>query len=370
MAKDYYEVLGVDRGADNISIKKAYRKLAMKYHPDKNPDDSSAEERFKEAAEAYQILSDPQKRTRYDQFGHAGFQGFGGGNGGFHDVNDIFSAFGDIFGDFFGGTSAGRGARGGRRSHRGADLRYVLDVDLKDVLNGVKKEIEFEADINCVTCSGSGAKPGSKPEPCSTCGGAGQVVRQQGFFTMATTCSACSGEGVTIKDPCGDCSGRGRIAKKRKIDVTVPAGVSMGTQLRMSGEGEGGHKGGLAGDLYVQINVKEDPKFEREGRHVHTELRVSYLQALLGASVQLEGIDGDIEVDIPSGSQPMDILRIRNQGLPGLRNTQRGDVLAHLRIDLPKRLTRREEELLREIAKDKEEKVQAPAKGFFDRLKS
>jgi molecular chaperone DnaJ len=368
MAKDYYEVLGVDRGADENSIKKAYRKLAMKYHPDKNPGDNQAEERFKEAAEAYQVLSDPQKRSRYDQFGHAGFQGFGGG--GFHDVNDIFSAFGDIFGDFFGG-GMGRQSRGGRRStRRGADLRYVLDIELKDVINGTKKDIEFESDINCDTCSGSGAKPGSKPEPCSTCGGSGQVVRQQGFFTMATTCSACRGEGVTIKDPCKDCSGRGRKAKKRKLTVTVPPGVSTGTQLRMAGEGEGGFKGGLAGDLYVQISVVDDPRFERDGRNVHTELRVSYLQALLGATVTLEGIDEDIEVKVPGGSQPSDVIRIAGKGLPGIRNSQRGELMAHLRVDIPKKLTRREEELLRDIANEKEEKVMAPEKGFFDRLKS
>ena len=253
MPRDYYEVLGVDKAADASTLKKAYRKLAMKFHPDKNPDNKEAEDKFKEAAEAYEVLSNTEKRAKYDRFGHSAPGGFGGGQG-FHDASDIFSAFGDIFGDFFGGAGGPGGGRGRRNGpRRGADLRYYLDVELKDVLNGAKQQIEFDSENSCGKCSGSGAKSGSTPATCNTCGGAGQVIRQQGFFQMASTCHTCRGEGQVIKDPCAPCQGTGRKTVHKKLMVNVPAGVDVGTQLRLTDEGEGGYKGGPAGDLYVEI---------------------------------------------------------------------------------------------------------------------
>lgn len=373
MARDYYEVLGVSRGADPNTIKKAYRQLAMKYHPDRNPGDKEAEEKFKEAAEAYDVLSNEEKRRRYDQFGHAAFKGgpggFGGGPG-FGDINDIFSAFGDIFGDIF-GTAAGhaRGRSRGSRAQRGSDLRYVLDVELKDVLTGTKKEIQFDSEETCKTCSGSGARAGTKPDTCRSCGGTGQVVRQQGFFTMATTCGTCRGTGQTIKDPCDKCHGSGRTDVRRKISISVPAGVDTGTQLRLSGEGEAGYFGGPPGDLYVQINVKRDPRFEREGQTLHVNAKISYLQALLGAVLEVDSIEGSLEIEIEPGVAPGETVVVRGHGLPSLRNQKRGDMIVHVQVEMPKKLTKREEELLREIAQEKGEKVLGKA-GFFGRKKS
>lgn len=372
MARDYYEILGVTKTSDSTTIKKAYRTMAMKYHPDRNPDDKSAEEKFKEAAEAYDVLSDEKKRQRYDQFGHAAFQGgFGGGQGqGFNDINDIFSAFGDIFGDIFGGHPQGRGrTRSGSRAHRGSDLRYLLTIDLKDVLTGSKREITFDTEESCKTCKGSGAKEGSKPETCKTCGGQGQVVRQQGFFAMATTCSTCRGEGQIIKDPCTTCRGKGRTALKKKLSISVPAGVDTGTQLRLSEEGEPGALGGPAGDLYVQIQVKEDSRFEREGQTLHTRAEISYLQALLGADIEVDGIEDKVKVDVKPGIASGDTVVAKEQGLPSLRSQRRGDLIVHVDVNIPTKLTRREEELLREIAKEKGESVQEPATGFFGRKK-
>jgi len=371
MARDYYEILGVQRGADNDAIKKAYRQMAMKYHPDRNPGDTAAEAKFKEAAEAYDVLSNNQKRANYDRFGHVGVNnGFGGGPGGqgFTDINDIFSAFGDVFSDFFGGgATSGRG-RSRSRARRGSDLRYFLDVELKDVLSGAQKEIQFQTDEACKTCSGSGAKPGTEPETCRTCGGSGQVVRQQGFFTMATTCHTCRGEGRVIHEKCSKCHGQGRTQVTRKLDINVPAGVDNGTQLRLSGEGEAGYMGGAAGDLYVEIRVKEDERFEREGQTLHAELEVSYLQAALGAEVEVETLSGLKKVKIDHGSQNGDRVRLKHEGLPSLRTQTRGDLFFHLHVTVPKKLSKKEEELLREIAEEKGESVLAHS-GLFGRKK-
>jgi molecular chaperone DnaJ len=374
MAKDYYEILGVQRGADKDSLKKAYRQLAMKFHPDRNPGDKAAEDKFKEAAEAYDVLSDDEKRARYDRFGHAGVNGFGSGGGagpqGFHDINDVFSAFGDIFSDMFGGQPGqGRGRGGRTRARRGADLRYMLDIELKDVLSGTQKEIQFESEDTCKTCTGTGAKAGSQPEKCKTCAGSGQVVRQQGFFTMATTCHTCRGEGQTIKDPCGTCRGTGRTDVKRKLSINVPAGVDTGTQLRLSGEGEAGSFGGPGGDLYVEIRVRDDRRFERDGQHLHGDLSVSYLQAILGAQIEVDTILGKTKVDVKPGSQSGSEVRLKGEGLPGLRSQPRGDVVYHLDVEIPKKLTKKEEELLREIAKEKGESVGSENGGFFSRKK-
>lgn len=370
MARDYYEVLGVARSADPNTIKKAYRQMAMKYHPDKNPGDKSAESKFKEAAEAYEVLSNQAKRTRYDQFGHAGLGGFGGQGQGFGDINDVFSAFGDIFGDLFGGAASGsRDPRSRNRPRRGSDLRYVLDIELKDIIKGTEKEIQFQSEESCRTCEGSGAKPGSKPQTCGACRGTGQVVRQQGFFTMATTCGTCRGAGEVISDPCSPCHGRGRKDVSRKLTVSVPAGVDEGTQLRLNREGEAGVKGGPPGDLYIQIHVKPQENFERQGQHLHTILEVSYLQALLGTEIKVKTLEGKESIKVRPGVSNGDEVIVSEKGFPSLRSSKRGDMICHIKVNFPKKLSSKEEELLREIAKEKKEEV-LPPKGFFGRLKS
>ncbi|MCB0419756.1 MAG: molecular chaperone DnaJ [Bdellovibrionales bacterium] len=365
MQNDYYEVLGVDRNADKATIKKAYRKLAIKYHPDQNPGNKEAEEKFKQAAEAYEVLSNEDKRARYDRFGHAGVNG--NAAGGFHDVGDIFSAFGDIFGDFFGGGGRQQSRRS-QRPRRGSDLRYYLDVDLKDVLNGVEKEIDFDCEDSCSTCSGSGAKEGTRPVTCTTCGGSGQVIRQQGFFQMATPCPECRGQGQVIQDPCQDCSGRGRKLVHRRLNIKVPPGVDNGTQLRLTNEGEGGHLGGGRGDLFVEIRVKEHPHFQRRNQHLIAREKISYLQALLGAELEVQALDGTARMEVPQGTHTGDVLRIAEKGIPSLRGGHRGDLLLEVEVEFPKKLTKKEETLLREIAEEKGENV-VESKGFFGRKK-
>ena len=368
MERDYYEVLGIARGADADTIKKAYRKLALQYHPDRNPGDKSAEDKFKEAAMAYEVLSDQNKRSRYDQFGHAGVngQGFGGHSGaGFHDVGDIFEAFGDIFGDMFGGSRGQQRSR--HRATRGADLRYVMEIDLKEVLTGSKKDIEFTAEAECKTCDGKGAEPGSAVETCGTCKGSGQIIRSQGFFQMASTCSTCRGRGEVIKKPCKVCRGSGREGTKRKLAVNVPPGVGNGTQLRLSGEGEGGSKSGPAGDLYVEIRVRPDKRFEREDDHLVAEIQISYLQALLGGELEFETLTGIEKVQIPKGTQSGELIRLSAKGLPNLRTGRFGDLVLQVSVDFPRKLQKEEERLLREIAELKGESVAEPGKGFFKR---
>ncbi len=362
---DYYQILGVSKDADQSTIKKAYRKLAMKYHPDQNPGDKEAEEKFKEAAEAYDVLSDDDKRNRYDRFGKAGVSGAGGGgHPGFGDINDIFGAFGDIFGDFFGGATGGGRGRSANSPRRGSDLRYFLDVDLKDVIDGIQKEISFEAEDDCDDCSGTGAAKGTSPETCGACHGTGQVVRQQGFFQMSTPCSACRGTGQVIKNPCKTCRGQGRSLKRKKIEVNIPSGVDNGTRLRLTGEGEGGYKGGPAGDLYVEIRVKNNHQFERQGTALYSQINVSYLQALLGGKVEFETLDGLVEIDVPKGTQNETTLRVSGKGLPGLKRKTRGDLNLIVNVEIPKKLSSKEENLLREIAEIKKEKVSGK-KGFF-----
>lgn len=372
--RDYYEILGVSKGADVDSIKKAYRKLAMQFHPDRNPGDQEAENKFKEAAEAYDVLGNAEKKARYDQFGHQAFsQGAGGfGAGGFQDMGDIFSQFGDIFGDIFGqaGGFGGRQQSSGRSRNsprRGSDLRYIVQIELKDVLTQSEKQIDFETDEQCSDCAGSGGAKGSAPVTCKTCRGSGQVVRQQGFFTMATTCSACSGQGEIIDNPCKPCHGHGRVKAKRKIKVTIPAGVDNGTRLRISGEGEGGYKGGPSGDLFVEIRVSEDDVFEREGEHLFAQLDISYLQFLLGGEEKVEALDGDVTVEIPRGSKPGDRIKIAHRGVPSLKGSRRGDLYYTLNVEFPDKLSEMEEKHLREIAENKSTNVKAPKKGFFGR---
>ncbi|MES2965238.1 MAG: molecular chaperone DnaJ [Bdellovibrionota bacterium] len=337
--RDYYEILGVQKDTDHDSIKKAYRKLAMQFHPDKNPGDKEAEEKFKEAASAYEILGNSEKRAKYDRFGHAAFAQ-GGGRQGFQDVDDIFASFSDIFGDFFGGGGGqrGRGRRNSTGPQRGADLRYICEVQLKDVITGMERDVEFETDESCKECTGSGAAKGSESEVCGTCGGNGQVIAQQGFFTVQTTCPKCQGAGRIIKNPCGKCQGRGRQRVARKIRVNIPAGVDTGTQLRVGGEGEGGHRGGPPGDLYVEIRVEEHDVFQRHGLDLLGPLKISYIQALLGADIETETLDGKETLSIPPGTNSGDRLRIEKKGVPSLRGAGRGSLYFEVDVEVPKKL--------------------------------
>lgn len=363
--RDYYEILGVAKTADADTIKKAYRKLALQFHPDKNPGNKEAEEKFKEAAAAYEVLSDADKRAKYDRFGHQAFQGPGGG--GFQDVDDIFSQFSDIFGDFFGmgGAQGGRQRTGPRR---GADLRYVTEISLKEVVEGIEREIEFETDVSCTACNGSGAEKGSQPVTCPTCQGRGQVVRQQGFFSMASTCPQCKGEGQLVKNPCKTCRGQGRAKQTRKIRLTIPAGVDTGTRLRVAGEGEGGYRGGPAGDLYVEVAVKEDNRFEREGNHLFGLLKLDYLQLLLGAEVEVDTVTGKGKLEVPPGSQVGDRLKLAGEGVPSLRGSRRGDLYYSIEVDIPTSLDKEEERLLREIAEKRGVSVHGSGGSMFGGL--
>ncbi len=354
--RDYYEILGVPKDASADVIKKAYRKLAMQFHPDKNPGDKQSEEKFKEAASAYEVLSDGDKRARYDRFGHSAFANGNNGHQGFHDVNDIFSSFGDIFGDIFGGGASfgGGGSRGRRNKNeprRGADLRYVTEITLKEVVTGIEKDIEFDAEDDCGECTGTGAEKGSALQTCSTCQGSGQVVSSQGFFTMASTCPQCRGEGQMIKNPCRSCRGKGRVARHRKIRVNIPAGVDTGTRLRVGNEGEGGRLGGPSGDLYVELRVRDDDRFERDGVDLHGEVSVPYVLMLLGGDFKVQTVTDEQTIKIPKGASAETQVRLSGHGLPALRGNRRGDLYYHLRVSFPDKMSKEEEKLLREIAK-------------------
>ncbi len=360
--QDLYEVLSVARDADQDTIKKAYRKLAMQYHPDKNPGDHAAEEKFKSLAFAYEVLGNSEKRAKYDRFGHQAFSQ--GGQQGFHDVEDIFASFSDVFGDFFGASRGSRGRRGAGPG-RGNDLRYICEIDLKEVLTGIERDLEFESDESCKDCEGNGAAKGSTVEPCATCGGAGQVISSQGFFSVATSCPRCQGLGRIIRVPCAKCHGKGRAKAKRKLRVNIPAGVDSGTQLRVSGEGEGGIRGGPSGDLYVEIRVREDERFDRHGLDLLAHLKVSYLQALLGAEIEVETLEGKESITLPAGANTGERLRLDSRGMPSLRGKGRGSLYYQVDVEVPKKLAKEEERLLREIAKVRGESVLAGKKGLF-----
>ncbi|MEJ2603381.1 MAG: molecular chaperone DnaJ [Gammaproteobacteria bacterium] len=349
MAKrDYYEVLNVGRDASTIEIKKAYRRLAMKYHPDRNKDDADAEVKFKEAKEAYEVLSHPRKKAAYDQFGHAGLSGGGGGPGagGFNPADAFGDIFGDVFGDIFGG-----GRRGGRSQvFRGADLRYDLELELERAVSGDTVEIDVASLVNCETCSGSGSAPGSTPDTCGTCGGTGQVRMQQGFFSVQQTCPACRGEGTKITDPCEDCQGRGRVMKQRSLSVKVPAGVDEGDRIRLSGEGEAGRNGGPPGDLYVEIHLKPHKLFERHGPDLQCEVPISFAAAALGGSVDLPTLNGQVALKIPPGTQSGKVFRLRGKGVTTVRNPRRGDLFCRAIVETPVNLTAEQEKLLRKFA--------------------
>jgi molecular chaperone DnaJ len=367
--RDLYEVLGVERGASQADLKKAYRRLAQQYHPDKCPDDKAAEEKFKEAANAYQVLSDDEQRALYDRFGFDGLRrGGGGGPGpGFSTVEDIFSAFGDMFGDFFGGR-----ASGGRRVPRGADLRVDLELTFAEAVWGTTKDVKVTRDIPCTLCRGSGAAEGSKVETCRACNGKGQVVHAQGFFMVQTTCPQCRGAGKTIKDPCGDCRGRGVKPETSTLGVTVPAGVDDGQTLRLAGKGEAGAGG--TGHLYVVLHVQGDERFRRDGEDVLTEVSVSFVKAALGGEVEIytleDGVTGSETVELKAGTQPGDTMVRRGKGIPRVSGGGRGDHVVLWRVEIPKKLTARQEELMRELATDLgEDGVKAERRGLFGRKK-
>ena len=369
--RDYYDILGVGRSASADEIKKAYRKQAMKFHPDKNPGDKSAEDKFKEAAEAYEVLSNTQKKAHYDRFGHsAGFGGAGGpGGAGFQDASDIFENFSDIFGDIFGGSSSAGfgGASRGRaksRPRRGSDLRYHMELSFLESFEGVEREVEFESEEDCSSCSGTGIEKGKSPVNCDTCGGSGQVIQRQGFFTMATTCPKCRGVGEIVKDPCKTCKGQKRETRLRKLKVTVPAGVETGSQLRLSGEGDGGYLGGGSGDLYVALRVNPDRDFQREGLDLVTDIEISYLQSILGTQLEKKSLNSDVTVDIPHGTQPGDEVRLKRKGFPAFRGGGYGDLVFRIKVLIPKSISGSEAKLLREIAKEKGEDVKEKS-GWF-----
>ena len=361
MEKDYYDVLSVLRDCSQEDIKKAFRKMALKYHPDRNKGDQQAEKKFKEAAAAYEILGNSKKRAQYDQFGHAGVNSRFG-QAGFHDMQDIFSSFRDIFegGDFFGGGfNSFFGERafssGMRSSVRGADLRYRMEVSLSEVLKGVDKTISYEVERNCDSCKGSGARPGTGRKNCTECNGSGRLTRQQGFFAFSSTCPTCQGAGALIESPCGVCFGTGRKKKKEKLEVHIPPGVDTGTHLRLSQKGESGHNGGQPGDLYVQIFVNEDMRLKRKGSDLIGSLTISYLQALLGTKMEVDSLDGKKELVVPRGTQHGDFVVLKKQGLPDLNSKKRGNLLYQVQVKIPAKLKRKEEEQLREIAKAKGE---------------
>ncbi len=364
--RDYYEVLGVNRDAGDDEIKKAYRKLAMKYHPDRNPDNKEAEEKFKEAKEAYEMLSDPQKKAAYDRYGHAGVDpSMGGGGQGFE--GGFADAFGDIFGDLFGG------GRGGRSNvYRGADLRYNLEITLEEAARGAEKTIRIPTVEECGTCHGSGAKPGTQPKTCPTCNGHGQVRLQQGFFSIQQTCPKCHGTGRFIADPCGSCHGAGRVKQHKTLAVKIPAGVDEGDRIRLSGEGEHGINGGPSGDLYVQIHLKPHPVFQREGNDLHCEMPISFTTAALGGEIEIPTLDGAAKLRIPAETQTGKVFRLRGKGIKGVRSHALGDLLCHVVIETPVHLTERQKELLRELEESSRENAahhNPRAKSWMDRVR-
>ncbi|HVX95449.1 MAG TPA: molecular chaperone DnaJ [Polyangia bacterium] len=361
--RDYYEVLGVARTADGGELKRAYRKLAMELHPDRNPGNKEAENKFKEASEAYQILSDPEKRQLYDRFGHEGPGRMGGG--GFGDVSDIFSAFGDIFGDIFGQ----RGGGGRRGPGRGSDLETSVVLTLVEASTGVKKDIEVARRVPCRTCKGSGAAPGTEPETCQQCGGRGQVMHSQGFLMIQTTCPVCRGEGRVIRKACPTCAGVGAEKQEETLQVTIPAGVEDGSTLRLPGRGEAGQRGGPPGNLYVVIRVREDERFERNGADLHTEVSVSFPQMALGARVLVPTLTGEAEIEVRAGSQPGDTVSLRGHGMPSLEGRGHGDIVAHLRLVVPRALSAEEEQHLRAYAAAGGEAVSPEKTRLFGRKK-
>jgi molecular chaperone DnaJ len=366
MAKrDLYEILGVGKGASDAELKAAFRKLAMQHHPDRNPGDRAAEAKFKELNEAYQTLSDAQKRAAYDRFGHAAFEqnGAGMGDGFAASMADIFE---DLFGDMVGRGRAGR--RDGRE--RGSDLRYNMEIALEEAYKGKTATIKIPTSITCEICSGTGAKAGSKPKVCPTCGGQGRVRAQQGFFAIERTCPACQGRGETIDNPCSSCSGLGRVMRERSLSVNIPAGVEDGTRIRLSGEGEAGLRGGPSGDLYIFLSVKPHPFFQRDGADLYCRVPISMVQAALGGEFSVRTVDGsEAKVRVPEGTQSGKQFRLKGKGMPVLRQRDHGDLYIQANVETPQSLTRRQRELLAEFDAESSNKTHPESAGFFGRMK-
>lgn len=361
--RDYYEVLGVPREAAPEQIKKAYKKLALANHPDRNPGDEQAVARFKEASEAFEVLGDPEKRSRYDRYGHAGVRG-GGGAGGFQDLGDIFEAFGDIFEGFgFGG------GRSRSRARRGDSLRVSLTIDLLAAARGATRQIEFERQEICTTCGGNGARPGTTPERCDYCGGHGQVVQSQRFFRVQTVCPACRGAGTVVRDKCPSCRGTGRAAQRVTREIRIPAGIDDGQQLRVPGEGEPGSVQALRGDLYVEVRIEPHPLFRRDGRTLACEIPVTYTQAVLGTTLEVPTLDGVQDFVVPAGTQPGEVFRLRGLGMPDVQGGRRGDLLVEVQVEVPRKLDAQQEELLRKLAEVEQAHVSPHRKSFFEKLK-
>jgi molecular chaperone DnaJ len=366
MAKrDYYEVLGVKKDADEAALKSAFRKLAMQHHPDRNPGDAEAERKFKELNEAYQVLSDSQKRGAYDRFGHQAFEQGGGGPGGFGP--DFSSSMSDIFEDIFGNVFGQQ--RGGQRG-RGADLRYNLEISLEDAFSGKAATIKVPTAITCDACSGNGAKPGSKPKKCSTCGGQGRVRATQGFFSIERTCPTCGGRGEVIDDPCKSCSGAGRVMRERTLSVNVPAGVEDGTRIRLAGEGESGQRGAPAGDLYIFLGVQPHGFYTRDGADLFCRVPISMVSAALGTEIKVPTLDGkEAAVKVPEGTQSGKQFRVRGKGMPVLRSRDVGDLYVQAVVETPQNLTRRQRELLQEFEAQSSKDTSPESAGFFSRVK-
>jgi len=372
--RDYYDILGVARGADDAALKASFRKLAMEHHPDRNGGCGEAEGRFKEINEAYSVLSDPQKRAAYDRYGHAGVNGAnGGGNGQFHDVNDIFNeVFGDVFGDMFGGRGRQRGGPA-----RGQDLRYDLEITLEQAYAGSEVEITVPASITCETCEGSGAKPGTSPTVCGSCGGAGRVRASQGFFSIERACPRCGGSGRLVLDPCEDCHGHGQVRKERILQVRIPAGVDDGARIRLAGEGDAGARGGSRGDLYIFLSVKPHELFDRDGLDLLCTVPVPMYVAALGGDIEApclmggENCDGEcrIEVKVPEGSQTGRTVRLKGKGMPSLRSRERGDLVVELFVETPSKLSARQKELMRELAELSGEQQHPKSANFIGKAK-
>jgi len=367
--RDYYEILEIERTATDKIIADSYRRLAIRFHPDKNPGDTDAIDRFKEAAEAFEVLSDPQKRDRYDRYGHAGLNGNGGSH--FSDVGDIFEAFGDIFGgggsifgDIFGG-----GGRGGRRVQRGADIRCEVTIDLLEAARGVSKPVEMSRHRQCDDCDGSGAAPGSDREVCSYCGGHGQVQQQSGILRVQTTCPSCRGAGEMVKDPCRACRGHGFVEEVVTKNVMIPAGVDDQMRVRVTGEGEPSPNGGPPGDCYCFIHVTEHPLFRREGSHLICRVPMTYSQAALGATIEVPTLDGKEEMEIPSGTQPGEVFTLKRRGMPDPRGGAVGDLHVQVQVEVPKKLDREQEDLIRQLADHDQVNVTPHRKKFTERLK-